>query len=1236
MNQNDQNEIQIIDSSSNDFNQSNRYPRYPLAEESNYKDWLANCKESNLDRLSTPSSVQDAVVTSLNIFSYIFGFLDFGATSAGLGILGALFGVFWPSSNNGISEDLLRSIEILIDRRINEVERNRITVQFEGLRAVMSNYNTALRNWNANRNNPALQSEVRSRFDNADDAFAGRMPEFRIPGFEIQSLSVYAQAATLHLLLLRDAVVNGSLWGFDGETIESYYTKLVCLIDAYADHCASFYRQGLQELRDRGNWNAFNNYRRDMTITVLDIISLFSNYDPRRYTINTNTQLTREVYTEPVATPGWLNLNSNPDQFQQIENDLIRPLRPSSTLAALSAETAFAFFQSGQTPLRAILRTRTSHFNISGGFGTDPWQGSPNPTGPSESQLQFENFDVYHVSSEVTREVSSENSGLFGPQRINFRMVSISGVVASREISSPPFGRYITNISSSIPGIRSANPTASDYTHRLSSIRSTSLRTMYRDRTNIIAYGWTHTSLELTNRLLPNRITQIPAVKSSITPLPIVGGPGHTGGGLVSLAGYGRYMLINFISPYSPSRQRYRLRIRFVKDFDDAHLRVSISAANFYQNVVLPGSRTSVNPNLSFRDFRYVDVPGEFELVANRSYSINLGAPTSSIPGTCLIDKIEFIPVNSAALEYEGEQSLKKAKKAVDDLFTNDLKNDLKIETTDYDVDQAANLVECVPEELYAKEKMILLDEVKHAKQLSESRNLIQNGNFEFYTDKWTTSNNASIQADNPIFKGNYLNMPGARETEAGATTFPTYVFQKIDESKLKPYTRYKARGFVGGSKEVRLIVARYAEEVDAIMNVRNDLTPGVPVASCGEFDRCHPQAYPILQDRCHDDRIEQHADGGSHSCHGKSREKHAICHDSHQFDFHIDTGEVYLTENPGIWVLFKISSPEGYATLDNIELIEEGPLVGESLALVKKREKKWKNEMETKWIHTKEAYEKAKWAVDALFTTPQDTALKFETIISNIISAEHLVQSIPYVYNKWLADVPGMNYDIYTELKRRITQAYSLYERRNIIKNGDFHQGLAHWHATPHARVQQIDGTAVLVIPNWGSNVSQNLCVEHNRGYVLRVTAKKEDMGKGYVTISDCAKNTETLTFTSCDYVSNTSTSDHPRTCNSCDDYVSNESINDQPDYLLNQERNESRCYNRNASTSEESDYLLNQKRNEQWSNHSDATVNEQMNYVTRTIDFFPDTDRVRIDIGETEGIFKVESVELICMEGQ
>ncbi|KIQ76783.1 pesticidal protein, partial [Bacillus sp. L_1B0_8] len=36
---------------------------------------------------------------------------------------------------------------------------------------------------------------------------------------------------------------------------------------------------------------------------------------------------------------------------------------------------------------------------------------------------------------------------------------------------------------------------------------------------------------------------------------------------------------------------------------------------------------------------------------------------------------------------------------------------------------------------------------------------------------------------------------------------------------------------------------------------------------------------------------------------------------------------------------------------------------------------------------------------------------------------------------------------------------------------------------------------------------------------------------------------------------------------------------------------------------------------------------------YITKTVDVFPDTDCVRIEIGETEGSFYIESIELICM---
>ncbi|WP_257145446.1 hypothetical protein, partial [Bacillus cereus] len=34
---------------------------------------------------------------------------------------------------------------------------------------------------------------------------------------------------------------------------------------------------------------------------------------------------------------------------------------------------------------------------------------------------------------------------------------------------------------------------------------------------------------------------------------------------------------------------------------------------------------------------------------------------------------------------------------------------------------------------------------------------------------------------------------------------YPTYAYQKVDESKLKSYTRYLVRGFVGNSKDLEL-----------------------------------------------------------------------------------------------------------------------------------------------------------------------------------------------------------------------------------------------------------------------------------------------------------------------------------------------------------------------------------------------------------------------------------------------
>jgi len=483
------------------------------------------------------------------------------------------------------------------------------------------------------------------------------------------------------------------------------------------------------------------------------------------------------------------------------------------------------------------------------------------------------------------------------------------------------------------------------------------------------------------------------------------------------------------------------------------------------------------------------------------------------------------------------------------------MKNMLKMETTDFEIDQLANTIECMSDEQYSKNKMILWDEIKYAKQLSQSRNLLQNGDFEdlygFGKNGWTISNNTMIQADNPIFKGHYLNMSGAKDLDG--TVFPTYIYQKIDESKLKPYTRYQVRGFVGSSKDLELVVTRYGREVNVSMNVPNDLEYRHSIPSCGNHNL--ESLYEPIMNPKYNTAITDVDTSDAYSCQPNLEKKNVVCHDYHQFKFHIDIGKLNPSENIGIWVAFKISSPDGFATLDNLEVIEEGAITGEKLEHVKQREEKWIYQTEKKRIETQQAYNQAKQAIDRLFTSAQE--LQYDVTLNHIKNAERLVQSIPYVYNTWFLTIPGMNYGLYTDLTASIAQARFLYEARNVILNGDFAQGLQGWHATGKVDVQQMDGASVLVLSNWSAGVSQNLHAQDHHGYVLRVIAKKEGPGKGYVTMMDCNGN-HTLTFTSC-----------------------------------------------------------------------------EEGYMTKTVEVFPENDRVRIEIGETEGAFYIDSIELLCMKG-
>ncbi|MGH1231840.1 delta endotoxin C-terminal domain-containing protein, partial [Bacillus toyonensis] len=727
------------------------------------------------------------------------------------------------------------------------------------------------------------------------------------------------------------------------------------------------------------------------------------------------------------------------------------------------------------------------------------------------------------------------------------------------------------------------------------------------------AYGWTHVSADADNRIDAEKITQIPAVKGNeLEGGTVIKGPGSTGGNLIQLDSYGNRIVLPIKLPVTT--QAYRVRIRYASNAV-LSIRVSLDGDVVLGTFIAPAT-TSDLTKLTYNTFAYLDTS---VLTAERSTRLMFISHNDLRNSrTFIIDKIEFIPIEGSAAEYEASQAVEKARKAVNTLFTSDAKNTLKLNVTDYAVDQAANLVECVSEEFHAQEKMIMLDQVKFAKRLSHARNLLHYGDFESSDwsgeNGWRTSPHVHVASDNPIFKGRYLHMPSATSPQFSNNIYPTYAYQKVDESKLKSYTRYLVRGFVGNSKDLELLVERYGKEVHVEMDVPNDMQYTLPMNECGGFDRCQPVSYqerPLHTCKCKDTAVAHtdckckdkesrtstnrytfeptgnavYMNGSDHkSCGCKNHDmyqngthphKSCGCKDPHVFSFHIDTGCVDMEENLGLLFALKIASEKGVANIDNLEIIEAQPLTGEALARVKKREQKWKQEMAQKRLQTEKAVQAATGVMQTLFTNAQYNRLKFETLFPHILHAEKLVQQIPYVYHPFLSGalptVPGMNFEIVQQFLVGIANARALYEQRNLVHNGTFSSGTGSWKVTEGVEVQPLQDTSVLVLSEWSHEASQQLHVDSDRGYVLRVTARKEGSGKGTVTMSDCADYTETLTFTSCDY----------------------NTVGIQT-----------------------------------------MTESTLSGFVTKTLEFFPETDRIRIDIGETEGTFQVESVELICMD--
>ncbi|MGG5741393.1 insecticidal delta-endotoxin Cry8Ea1 family protein, partial [Bacillus cereus group sp. IBL03679] len=539
----------------------------------------------------------------------------------------------------------------------------------QGLQNVLELYQLAADDWNKNPNSIQNKERVLNEFRGANRHFESAMPSFQL------AVNVYAEAANLHLLLLRDAVKFGKEWGMSslpGEEWDDMYTRLQSRTATYTDYCVNTYNNGLQqakslqanvsdynrypwtqynqsggtpvrfrdakgEYRGTENWNLYNAYRRDMTIMVLDIITLFPTYDPGLYSTPVKSELTREVYTDIRGTTWWSDAALN--TIDGIENRMLGN-RQSQLFTWLTGMNLYIRYTGKSTnfthgDLMVGLEKKVRKTNAS-----DQWlpvEGQKtNYTRVDRPGIEFGEYYWNYARTQQWFETRLLQLWVnFGTLSLNAGTIGVGGEFWQRDL---PQYKDIYARSTRDHSIEN---------HRLSWIKFEPVRDgcpfawpEYKQLSALL-FGWTHNSVDLFNTIASGRITQIPAVKGNGLENIATGtatvrrGTGSTGGDFVQLigntpAGEGR-LHISFTSSGS---RNYRVRFRYGST-TGGRLRVSTPTGDKYTNI----QRTyGGGLPTAYNEFQYADL-GVQTVYANHWFVIVAETGTNVV-----IDKIEFIP----------------------------------------------------------------------------------------------------------------------------------------------------------------------------------------------------------------------------------------------------------------------------------------------------------------------------------------------------------------------------------------------------------------------------------------------------------------------------------------------------------------------------------------------------------------------------------------------------------------
>ncbi|EEM44315.1 insecticidal delta-endotoxin Cry8Ea1 family protein [Bacillus cereus] len=1025
-------------------------------------------------------SLASMVLPEIGFFMPIIG-LFFSALSGG-----------GPSIDIGsIFKAIQPAIQQMIDKSLTEDNIKDMDTQATVLQTQLKAYQTQLKAYTSITNPGTTDiSDLHRVLDNTIEQLNSNLAFFQKEGYKDIGLPYYCLFATLYFTLLSDKIKNGVKWGYNSQAIPSFQTTFDTDLASHTQYVLNTYFENMpksddpaRDARDDGDdgdakfENKKAKYIRGMTLSCLDYVSLWPTFSPRDYSQEVDVEQTRTIVASPNISYFAHNIAPPPyhSPLSRIKiYNIVDPLYYG--LPIIGAEK---WDQSGGYETEGKLNgVQTPSVTFP---QNDPViQTLPCVAGPAES--------IIGVIGGYTFNLKSGNQLSLLPDHVLPMPCSlVGGLVGDEEDVKFPDNHKLNYM---------IDAKTSGYSV-----------TVFE---NLVPENIIGQPVDTDNGNTVLQIKGFPAEKGRIGnpdqgELHYVYEPGN-GAAAIDLKPY-QILELPF---YNYTNGDYHVRIRYASK-SDIPAYFSVNTPNGSQArgpITLPNTETQASavPGMSgkyaFNEGATVTIP----VVKDKDYcTVNI---QNNSQEALFIDRIEFVPKTNlcdnlhcdcnnpvdtdcqmccicASLtdcdcnnphgfdcaiccslgishpSFVTLTDLQNITTQVNALFASETKNMLAKEVNDHDIEEVVLKVDALSDEVFGTEKKALRKLVNQAKRLSKARNLLVGGSFENW-DAWYKGQKVIRLSDHELLKGDHVFLPSP-------TLYPSYIFQKVEESKLKPNTRYTVSGFIAHAIGLEIVVSRYGQEIKKVVQVPyGEAFPLTPIG------RICCQSYSTSN--------------------GKPV-------DPHFFSYSIDVGALDVEANPGIEFGLRIVERTGMARVSNLEIREDRSLTANELRIVQRAARDWKTTYDQERAEVTALIQPVLNQINGLYENGD-----WNGVIRSGISY-HDVESIvlptlPKLRHWFISDMLSAQGNIIARFQEVLNFAHRQLEENTLLHNGHFTTDAANWTVEGDAHQRTLeDGRRVLRFPDWSSSVSQTIEIENfdpNKEYQLVFHGQ----GEGTVTL--------------------------------------------------------------------------------------------------------------------------------------